>query len=147
MKYSEAKLNRIFVIRLEHKDKLPACLEEFCIKNHIQRGMCILVGGVNDASRIVVGPEHGEKMPPEPMLYTLKGVHEVSGVGTIFPDENGTPKLHMHAALGRKGKTRAGCIRPGIEIWHVGEIILFEINNNPGKRVKDNLTGFELLEP
>ncbi|MEK6645275.1 MAG: PPC domain-containing DNA-binding protein [Candidatus Firestonebacteria bacterium] len=147
MKYSEGKINRVFVIRLEDKDKLPDVIESFCQKNKILRAMCILVGGINTGGKLVVGPKNGLQMPPEPLSYTLKGVHEISAVGTIFPDSKGKPRLHMHAALGRKGKTKAGCIRLGIEIWKIGEIILFEILNNTAKRIKDKDTGFEFLEP
>jgi hypothetical protein len=53
-------------------------------------------------------------------------VHEIAGVGTIFPDESGAPVLHMHAAMGRDGVTRAGCIRPGIEVWQLGEVVILE---------------------
>ena len=106
-----------------------------------------LVGGIRDGGKIVVGPEEPEKAPIMPMLFQLRGTHEILGVGTLFPDESHKPRLHMHAALGRGGETRAGCIRPGIEVWKVGEVILLEIAGSPAFRKKDPATGFELLEP
>lgn len=36
----------------------------------------------------------------------------------------GQPKLHLHAALGRSGKTTTGCLRPGVKTWLVGEVII-----------------------
>lgn len=147
MKHTEGKLGRIFVIRLEDGDKLPTAIEVFAAEHDILRGMCILIGGINDGGNIVVGPEDGNILPPVPMLFGLEGVHEVAGVGTIFPDGKGKPVLHMHAALGRDGKTRAGCIRPGVEVWQVGEVILMEICHNTAQRLEDAVTGFELLEP
>ena len=33
MKYSEAKLGRIFILRLEHGDKIPDIIEEFAAGN------------------------------------------------------------------------------------------------------------------
>lgn len=147
MKYSEAKIGRIFVIRLEDGDKIPEALERFASENGVLRGMCILVGGINDGGNIVVGPKDGNKLPPIPMLLGLEGVHEIAGVGTIFPNSKGKPVLHMHAALGREGQTRTGCIRPGVEVWQVGEAIILEIIDNAAQRLKDTATGFELLEP
>ena len=146
MKYSEGKLGRVFVIRLEDKDRLPQAIESFAEENKIQRGMCILVGGIQAGGKIVVGPEESTKTPIVPTIFTLSGVHEVLGVGAVFPDDNGKPRLHMHAALGREGKSRTGCIRPGIEVWKVGEVIFFEIKDNSARRKKDASTGFELLE-
>jgi predicted DNA-binding protein with PD1-like motif len=147
MKYSGAHLGRVFVIRLEHGDKLPAAIESFAAEHGVLRGLCVLVGGINDGGRIVVGPEDGEVSPPVPVLFGIEGVHEIAGIGTIFPDREGRPVLHMHAALGREGITRTGCIRPGVEVWQVGEVILLELTENTARRLEDRATGFELLEP
>jgi predicted DNA-binding protein with PD1-like motif len=146
MRYSEGKVGRVFVLRLEDGDRLPAAIESFAQKHGVLRGMCILVGGIEGGGKIVVGPEDSRAMPPVPMFLKLAGVHEIAGVGTLFPDEKGKPVLHMHAALGRKSKTRSGCIRPGIHVWKIGEVILLEILENRAHRKKDAETGFELLE-
>ena len=146
MRSSEGRLGRIFVVRLEDGDKLPDSIEQFAADNGVTRGMCILVGGAGPG-KLVVGPEDGDALPPKPMLHTLAGIHEIAGVGTIFPDESGRPVLHMHAALGREGAARTGCVRKGVDIWKVGEVILLEITDNSATRLKDAATGFELLEP
>jgi len=140
-------MGRIFIIRLEDGDRMPAALEEFAQKNSVQRGMAILVGGVKDGGVIVTGPWDGNVLPVDPMLHTLAGIHEIAGVGTLAPDETGAPRLHMHAVLGREGKASAGCIRPGIEIWKLGEIVLLEITGTEARRVQDRETGFSMLEP
>ncbi|OGS20325.1 MAG: DNA-binding protein [Elusimicrobia bacterium RIFOXYA2_FULL_39_19] len=146
MKFTEASIKRVFILRLEHKDRVPDAIEKFAQMKEIRNGMCIMVGGVDKKSKIVVGPKNGDKMPPFPMEYMLNGVHEVAAVGTIFCNETGQPKLHMHAALGRKGKTRTGCVRLGINIWKTCEVVIFELINSSARRVKDKETGFELLE-
>ncbi len=146
MRYSEGKTGRVFVIRLEDEDKLPEAIESFARKNNIQRGMCILVGGIREGGKIVVGPEDSESMPIVPLVFNLKGVHEICAVGTIFPDSDGNPRLHMHAALGREGKAKAGCIRLGIEVWRLGEVIVLEIIDNTAHR-EDTAAGFKMLEP
>ena len=146
MKYAEARIGRTFIIRLEDGDRLPDAIEDFAMGKGVLRGMCILVGGVKGGGRIVVGPQDGESIPPVPMEFGLKGVHEIAAVGTLFPDEDGKPILHMHAALGREGDTRAGCIRPGIDVWMVGELMLLEIVDSSAHRAEDAATGFKLLE-
>jgi predicted DNA-binding protein with PD1-like motif len=147
MKFSEASLDRVFVIRLEDQDRLPQAIESFAAEHEVFCGICFLVGGVQEGGKIVMGPEVPLQHPIIPMLFQLTGIHEVLGVGTLFPDEGGKPRLHMHAALGRAGETRAGCIRPGIEIWKVGEGILLEIKGTAAFRKQDQDTGFDLLEP
>jgi len=146
MKYSEGSIGRVFVISLDDGDELPRAIEDFAAEKGVSRGMCMLVGGIDDGGTIVVGPKDRDTLPPEPMLYKLGGVHEVAAVGTLFPDADGRPRLHMHAALGRDGKTRAGCIRPGVNVWKLGEVILLEILNNTAARRLDSATGFEVLQ-
>jgi predicted DNA-binding protein with PD1-like motif len=81
------------------------------------------------------------------MLLPIDGVHEVAGVGTIAPGEDGKPHLHIHAALGRSGQTITGCLRPGVRIWLVGEAIVYEIVGASVVRLRDAETGFNLLQP
>jgi len=52
MKYTEANLGRIFVLRLEHGEKLPDTIEEFARSKNILRGMCVLIGGIDKDSHI-----------------------------------------------------------------------------------------------
>ncbi len=147
MKYSQGKQGRIFVLKFEDGDKLPDELENFAAEHGILRGMCIMVGGIDSGSKIVVGPQDGTVRPPIPIPFEIEGAHEVAAVGTIFPDREGKPVLHMHAALGREGRTHTGCIRLGVEAWLVTEVILLEIIDNSARRIKDPEAGFELLEP
>jgi predicted DNA-binding protein with PD1-like motif len=76
----------------------------------------------------------------------LSGVSEVCGVGTIFMNEEGKPKLHMHASFGRGEKTITGCVRKGVDIWHIGEVVVLELTDCSGKRALNQKTGFEFLE-
>jgi len=147
MKFSESKMGRIFIIRLEDRDKLPDALEKFAEDNNIPGGMCILVGGVRSNSRFVSGPADEDERPVTPIIKRLAGVNEILGAGTLFPGSDGKMKLHMHASMGRKEKSVTGCIRPGIEIWQVGEVILFELAGSGARREKDEDSGFELLTP
>ena len=114
MIYSEGKIGRVFVIRLEDGDRLPESIEKFAKQHKIAVGQAILVGGIKGGD-VVVGPRENEKMPPDPMVRGLDGVHEVMGVGVLAPDKAGKPSFHIHAALGRAGFTVTGCLRKGVE--------------------------------
>ncbi len=146
MKYSEGKIGRVFVIRLEDDDELPGCIEKFAAEHKISVGQAILVGGIG-SGEIVSGPRKNKELPIDPMLIPVDGVHEVVGVGVMAPDRKGTPQLHIHAALGRAGKTTTGCLRMGVKTWLVGEVILYEILGADVARLPDKESGFELLTP
>ena len=146
MKACQGKMGRVFVIRLEDGDVVPGCIERFAEENGVSVGHAVLVGGIG-GGEVVVGPRCSQEMPPQPMLLPVDGAHEVLGVGVLAPDEDGKPVLHIHAALGRSGQTMSGCLRPGVETWLVGEVILYEILGVKAVRVRDAESGFSLLEP
>ena len=146
MKYSEGKIGRVFVIRLEDGDELPGCIEKFAAEHKISVGQAILVGGIG-SGEVVSGPRKNKELPIDPMIIPIDGVHEVVGVGLLAPDRKGTPQLHIHAALGRAGKTTTGCLRMGVKTWLVGEVILYEILGADVARLPDKESGFELLTP
>lgn len=146
MKASQGSIGRVFIIRLEDGDKVPSCLEEFARTQHISHAQVVLIGGI-EGGQVVVGPRQSREYPPEPVLIPLDGAHEVAGVGIITPDESGNPKLHIHAALGRMGKTTTGCLRPGVNTWIVGEAVMYEILGAKAIRRFDEKTQFSLLQP
>jgi predicted DNA-binding protein with PD1-like motif len=146
MQFTEAKFGRIFVLRLHDGDHLPDVLESFAAENNITTALCFFLGGAKEKGRVVVGPKDGYALPPEPMVTLLNGVHEACGVGTIFADEKGKPKLHMHASFGRKENTVTGCVRMGVDVWRIGEVIVLELLGAVAHRAVDKETGFEFLE-
>jgi predicted DNA-binding protein with PD1-like motif len=146
MQFTEAKLGRVFVLRLHDGDRLPDVLESFAAEKNISSGLCFFLGGAKENSRVVVGPKDCYNHPPEPLVTLLEGVHEACGVGTIFANEKGKPKLHMHTSFGRSESTVTGCIRLGIEVWQIGEVVVLELTGAIAHRVKNKETGFEFLE-
>ncbi len=144
VQYSEGNLGRVFTLRLETGDRLPGSIEAFAKEHDIQRAMVIYIGGAADGSRVVVGPELNRDDTIVPLIHTLRGQHEVAGVGTIFPDESGEPVLHMHAATGREGSATVGCVRAGVDVWLVGEVVILEIVGADGRRLVEE-SGLELL--
>src|SRR3990170_739302 len=140
MQFTEAKLGRIFLLRLHDGDRLPDVLESFAAENEISQALCFLIGGAKEDSRVVVGPKNGEAVPPQPVVTLLRGVHEACGVGTILADEEGKPKLHMHASFGRGDETVTGCVRMGVDVWRIGEVAVFELTGAGAQRATDRET-------
>ena len=147
MKYAEAGAGRIFVIRLEDGDIVHEVIEKFARELDIKAAALIVLGGADLDSKLVVGPEEGRAKPLHPMEHILEDVHEVAGTGTLFPDDQGNPILHMHMACGRESSTVTDCILTGVKVWHVMEVILFELIDTTGRRLVDPETGFKLLIP
>lgn len=147
MKYSEAERGRVFVISLEDGDIIHEEIEKFAVEKSISCAYLTAVGGIDKDSDLVCGPEDGRADTIHPEIISITNVHEVTGTGTIFPDKNGQPSLHMHLACGRYETTITGCIRPGVKVWHILEIVMVELVNCSAKRLLDQTTGFNLLEP
>jgi predicted DNA-binding protein with PD1-like motif len=147
MKYSEAHQGRIFIIRLEDGDILHESIEKFAAEKNIRRAGVQALGGADKGSRLVVGPREGRTEQIVPMDIVLDDVYEITGVGTIFPDADDKPVLHMHIACGRNRDTVTGCVRRGVKVWHVMEVIVTELVNDTSRRVLEKESGFELLQP
>jgi len=127
MRYTQANQGRIFIIRLEDGDIVHEKIEKFAREQSVKAAALIILGGADKDSKLIVGPEHGRREPIIPMEHVLDNVHEIAGTGTIFPDEKSEPVLHMHMVCGRKVSSVTGCVRKGVKVWHVMEVILFEL--------------------
>ena len=146
MKFAQCKPGRIYVICLENGDIVHEEIEKFARNQSIKAASLTIIGGADKGSKLIVGPEHESELPVSPMEHILKNVHEIVGAGTIFPDQEGNPVLHLHMACGRKTATQTGCIRRGVKVWHTMEVILFELLDSAGMRIFDPQTGFSLLK-
>ncbi len=147
MKYSQAQQGRVFILRLEDGEIVHEVIEQFAVDQKIAAAALIILGGADDGSRLVVGPKDDRVLPLEPMQGVLENAHEVTGTGTLFPDEAGQPLLHMHMACGRRDKTTTGCIRAGIKVWRVMEVIVFELLGTTARRMVEAPLGIKLLQP
>ncbi|MDQ2086642.1 DNA-binding protein [Herbivorax sp. ANBcel31] len=145
MKVSEGKIGRVFILRLEDKDVVPKCIEQFADENGIKVAHVTMFGGVGKGS-VVVGPKVSTEMPPSKMSYPINQAHEVLASGLVAPDKSGKSILHIHGALGRDNVTITGCLREGVETWLVGEVIIYEILETDAKRLLDTKSGFKLLD-
>jgi len=144
MKWAEGRVGRVFVLKLEDGDVIPDSIEGFAREHNVKEAFCIALGGIG-RGRIVAGPVDGRAAPVTPLIEVVENVHEAAAAGTLFPSEEGTPRLHMHGILGRGQTSRAGCFRTGVEVWKTFEVVLVEISGTGMKRKLDERSGFEVL--
>jgi predicted DNA-binding protein with PD1-like motif len=145
MRFSQGSVGRVFVLRLEDEDVLNDTIERFAHDKHLLRALAFYLGGSASGSKLVVGPDAARDDAVIPLVHMLAGTREVLALGTIFPNEEGEPTVHMHAAAGREGDATVGCTRAGLRTWLVGEVVLLEILGTEARRETDGATGFELL--
>ena len=139
MKYSEAQWGRVFILRLEAGEVLHETLEKFARDHDISGAAVIVVGGGGKDSTLIVGPRDSNSKVVDAMEYILEDAHEIMGTGTLFKSEEGDPVLHMHVSAGRADKSITGCVRRGVKVWGVLEVVIFEIKNTTAvkKYIKD----------
>ena len=97
MQFSEGRLGRIFVLRLEEGEQLNDSIEKFAREQKIDHGLAFYLGGAGDGSRLVVGPE-ANREGIVPMIHTLRGAQEVLALGT---DRKSTRLNSSHSELSR----------------------------------------------
>ena len=83
MKYSEGKIGRTFIIRLEDGGVVNEEIERFAREKSIKAAMLMIIGGADEGSKLVVGPEEGRAKPVSPMEHVLDNVHEIAGTGAV----------------------------------------------------------------
>jgi predicted DNA-binding protein with PD1-like motif len=146
MKAVEGRIGRIFVLRLEHDDPVPGCIEEFAAENRIRLAQVVFHGGIYKGD-LVAGPRITEEPKPVPIVLPVREANESLAVGVIAPDKSGKPVLHMHGSLGRSGQTMTGCFQKGVTTWLVGEAVIYEILSANGvARVRNETADLNLLE-
>jgi predicted DNA-binding protein with PD1-like motif len=145
MKYSEMRPGRMFVMSLDPGEIISEEIENFSLEHGIVYGTVSVVGGVDGGSVLVVGPKIPADKKIEPLKFEIDAPSEVTGFGTIFPDESGRPTFHMHGSIGREGRSVTGCFREGVIAWLVTEVVITEMKGSGPVRKKDKKTGYGLL--
>lgn len=142
MKYQVGDLGRVVVAKFEDQDDVLENLRSITKKEGISAAAFYLVGGMREG-KIVVGPERDE-VPPTPVWRELGESHEVVGFGTIFYQDN-EPKVHLHAAFGKKDSVKVGCLRENSRTFLVLEAVILELCGIHAVREFDPVSGLSLL--
>ena len=142
MKYQVGKLGRVVVARFEDREDVIGNLSYIVKKEGINAAVFYLVGGMRNG-KIVVGPERDE-IPPTPVWRELGESHEIVGFGTIFYQDD-KPKVHLHAAFGKRDAVKVGCLREKAEVFLVLEAVIIELSCIHAVREFDPASGLSLL--
>ena len=146
MKYSEAKIGRVFVVSVEDGERLPDAIETFAREQKITHGLVLMLGALQNGE-LVAGPDDPQASPIT-ILTTLVGQPTDAAVlGTIFPDEAGHPLVHLHGVMARGERVSMGCLRLGVHVWQVAEVVVLELAGSPAMRRFDPEVGFTRLSP
>lgn len=141
MRYTSARMGRIFVARVDHGEDLLGEMRNILVREGISHAVMLFLGALREGS-IVTGPEE-PVIPPSPHLVKFGGGWEVVGMATVYPGENG-PAIHLHGSVGRGDRALTGCLRDRAETYLVMEVVVFELTHLPIRRNLDEGTGLLL---
>lgn len=143
MEYAVGRPGRIIAVRLGEGEELYESIESLAVKENIKSAAVLITGGFRKAD-VVVGPK--VEIPKiEADMRHFTGPGEALGVGTIYCDDTGCPKMHLHAGMCKGDKVVVGCPRGGANIFLILEITIIEIDDIVGVRKLDEKSGFKLL--
>jgi predicted DNA-binding protein with PD1-like motif len=143
MQYTEAKLGRIFYLRIDHGEDLVSSLQQFVTEKNISAGFIHLIGALREGS-IVTGPKE-PVLPPDPIYLYYDNCWEIIGFATITSGKE-QPYIHIHASLGQERRALTGCLREKATAYIVVEAVIIEMTGADIFRRKDTRTGLELPE-
>jgi predicted DNA-binding protein with PD1-like motif len=132
MQYSEGRIGRIFVLRMDHGEDMIESLQMFLEEKGIESCTALFLGAMLDG-RAVTGPKRPE-VPPSPNFEAYESAWEVFGMATVYPSADG-PRLHIHSGLGRGRDALLGCIRDKARVYLVVEMVLLEICGLEAERI------------
>lgn len=139
MEYAKGRIGRVFTVRVDHGDDLILELIKLAELEKIESAVFMLLGALKEG-KLVTGPEENIR-PPEPVWTCFNDAHEILGIGDIF-QEDGKPKIHLHAGTGRGDNIKLGCLRGESEVFMVVEVFIFELEGVSARRMMDKEQGF-----
>ncbi len=143
MEYRVGTVGRVVAMRLSEGEDLYESIEGVAKKEDIRSAAVFITGGFRQA-KVVVGPKR-EQPKIEPDFREFVGPGEVLGVGTIYWDDE-SPKMHLHASIGKGDDVMTGCPRGGTKVFLVLEVTIIELEGIDGMRRLDEGSGFKLLK-
>jgi len=144
MEYTTGAVGRCVCIRLHEGDPVYKSIQDVADKENISAGVVFAVGGVKNGA-VVTGPIDQDERPLRTTVERFSDARELVGVGTLFRNEEGEAKLHMHASIGKGTAPVTGCPRISLDCWLVTEVIILELTGVSAVRAKE-ASGLELLK-
>ncbi|BEQ14939.1 PPC domain-containing DNA-binding protein [Desulfoferula mesophila] len=146
MKYSEAKLGRVFLVTIEDGERLPDAVEKFALEQKLTHGVVFMLGALQNGE-LVAGPDDPKANPVTILTTLVERPNDAMVMGTIFPDEAGHPVVHLHGAMATGERVSMGCLRLGVHVWEVAEVVVMELAGLKAVRRFDPEVGFSRLVP
>ena len=142
MQYTEGKLGRVFVARLQDGESIYDAVHEIAEKEEIDSAAVMAVGGMR-SGKVVTGPQKttGKVIPH---VEEFDDAREMVGFGTLIKQE-GKPLLHFHAGIGRGDGAMVGCPRVAMSVYLVLEVVIIELVGLNAERVMNAEYGVHLL--
>jgi len=141
MQYSEGRMGRIFVLRVDHGEDLIEELGRFLAGHQISHAMVHFLGALSQG-KMVTGPEY-LILPPDPHFERFEGGWEVFGIATVYPGETG-PQIHLHGTVGRGREVLTGCLREEAGAYLIVEAVIMEIAGLKATKRHDSRIGLSL---
>jgi len=146
MEYTTGAVGRCVCIRLHEDDKVYDSIQTVAEKEGIAAAAVFVIGGVKNGS-VVVGPVDRDERPLKTIVKRFDDAREIAGIGTLFKNEAGEIKLHMHASIGKGSEPIVGCPRLGLDCWLVTEVVILELLGLNAVRAREGSgSGLELLK-
>lgn len=143
MRYTKGTVGRVFLVKFDDDDVLIDRLGELARKEKLRAASLIFLGALKKGT-LVTGPKK-PVIPPQPNKVSFKDGWEVMGIGTIFSNKRG-PQIHIHAAMGKKGRALTGCVREQSRVFLVIEAVVLELKGVRAAKDIDPKTGLNLLQ-
>jgi predicted DNA-binding protein with PD1-like motif len=139
-KVHDAHGQRTFVVVLDKGDEVRTCLHEFAVRQRLSAAQLTAIGAFQRAT-IRYFDWEAKTYQPIPLD---EQVEVVSLNGDIALDQDGDPKLHLHAVLGKRDGTAMG---GDLESGHVRPTLEVIVTESPAhlRRVEDPETGLALI--
>jgi len=144
VEYTTGTVGKCICLRLHENDPVYNSIESAAAAENIEAGVVFVIGAVKNGA-VVVGPIDQNERPLRPIVERFAEAREIAGIGTLFKNEAGEMKLHMHASIGHGKEIVVGCPRVNLDCWLINEIIILELKGLNAVRAKE-ASGLELLK-
>jgi predicted DNA-binding protein with PD1-like motif len=141
MRYSSARMGRIFVARVDHGEDFLSEVRNLLVKEGVSHAIMLFLGALREGS-IVTGPEE-PVVPPSQHMVRFGGGWDVVGIASVYPGDDG-PAVHLHGSIGRGERALTGCLREKAETYLVMEAVIFELGGLSVQKSRDPVTGLVL---
>jgi len=114
----EADGQRTFAVVLDAGDEVMACLEAFAVEHRIAAAQITAIGAFSEATLAFWDGARKEYLE----IPVEEATEVVAMLGDVSVMEDGKPKLHLHAVLGRRdastlgGHLLKGTVEPTLEV-------------------------------